>query len=163
MSISTEGLARSCAAHPKRTLVAWLVAVLVSFVVIGLLLGGALTSEGDVTSNPDSKRAETLIRESFPPEPIPSEIVVVRSERYTVDEPAFEAKVRTLGERGEALGVVADAQSYYASDDQSLVSKDRHATMVLLVMRGDEVGPHRRPGAVGGRSATASRSRSPAR
>ena len=43
--------------------------------------------------------------------------------------------------RGEALGVVADAQSYYASKDQSLVSKDRHATMVPLVMRGDEVAP----------------------
>ena len=141
MSISTEGLARACATHPKRTLFAWLVAVFVSFVVIALLLGDALTSEGDVTSNPDSKQAEALIRESFPPEPTPSEIVVVRSERYTVDDPEFQAKVQTLGERGEALGVVADAQSYYASDDESLVSKDRHATMVLLVMRSDDVAP----------------------
>ena len=100
MSISTEGLARACAGHPKRTLAAWLGAMLVSFVVIALLLGDALTSEGDVTSNPESKQAEALIHESFPPEPTPSEIVVVRSDRYTVDEPAFQAKVRTLGERG---------------------------------------------------------------
>ena len=49
--------------------------------------------------------------------------------------------MQALGERGQALGVVADAQSYYASNDQSLVSKDRHATMVPLVMRGDEVAP----------------------
>ena len=55
--------------------------VLVSFVVIALLLGDALTSEGDVTSNPDSKQAQALIDESFPPEPTPSEIVVVRSDR----------------------------------------------------------------------------------
>ena len=141
MSFSTERLARACAGHPKRTLAVWLVAVLVSFVVIALLLGDALTSEGDVTSNPESKQAEELIRESFPPEPTPSEIVVVRSDRYTVDEPAFQAKVQTLGERGEELGVVAEAQSYYASDDQSLVSQDRHATMVLLVMRSDEIAP----------------------
>ena len=100
MSFSTEGLARACAVHPKRTVAAWLVAVLVSFVVIALLLGDALTSDGDVTSNPESKQAEALIHESFPPEPTPSEIVVVRSDRYTVDEPAFQAKVRTLGERG---------------------------------------------------------------
>jgi uncharacterized membrane protein YdfJ with MMPL/SSD domain len=138
---STEGLARACAGHPKRTLAAWLVALLLSFVVIAVLLGNALTSEGDVTSNPDSKRAEALIRKSFPPEPSPSEIVVVRSDRYTVDEPEFQAKVRTLAERGQALGVVADAQSYYASDDESLVSKDRHATLLPLVMRGEEVGP----------------------
>ena len=73
--------------------------MLVSFVVIALLLGDALTSEGDVTSNPESKQAEALIDESFPPEPTPSEIVVVRSDRYTVDEPEFQAKVRALGER----------------------------------------------------------------
>ena len=67
--------------------------------------------------------------------------MVVRSERYTVDDPAFRAKVQTLGARGEELGVVAEAQSYYASDDESLVSKDRHATMVLLVMRSDDIVP----------------------
>ena len=119
----------------------WLGAVLLSFVVIALLLGNALTSEGDVTSNPESKQAEELIRESFPPQPTPSEIVIVRSDRYTVDDPAFQAKVQSLGERGEKLGVVAEAQSYYATDDQSLVSQDRHATTVLLVMRSDEIAP----------------------
>ena len=141
MSISTDRIARACAIRPKRTLAAWLVAVLVSFVVIALLLGDALTSDGDVTSNPESKRAEALINESFPPIPTPSEIVVVRSDRYTVDDPVFEEKVRTLSERGEALGVVAEAQTYYASEDESLVSKDRHATMVPLVMRSDEITP----------------------
>ncbi|MDX6423676.1 MAG: putative drug exporter of the superfamily [Gaiellaceae bacterium] len=141
MSISTEGLARACATHPKRTLAAWLVAMFVSFVVIALLLGDALTSDGDVTSNPDSKQASALIRDSFPPQPTPSEIVVVRSERYMVDDPAFKAKVLAIGARGEELGVVADAQSYYGSHDESLVSKDRHATMVPLLMRSDEIVP----------------------
>jgi uncharacterized membrane protein YdfJ with MMPL/SSD domain len=141
MSFSTEGLARACASRPKRTLAAWLVAVLVSFVVIALLLGNALTSDGDVTSNPDSKRAAALIGQSFPPEPSPSEIVVVRSERYTVDDPAFQARVRALAERGQASGIVADAQSYYLSGDRSLVSRDRHATIVPLVLRGDDVVP----------------------
>jgi RND superfamily putative drug exporter len=109
--------------------------------VIALLLGDALTSEGDVTSNPESKQAQTLIDESLPPEPTPSEIVVVRSDRYTVDEPEFQAQVRALGERAEGLGVVANTQSYYASNDESLVSTDRHAMMVPVVMRSDEVAP----------------------
>ena len=141
MSISTERLARACAIHAKRTLAVWIVAVLVSFVVIALLLGNALTSEGDVTSNPESKRADALIHKSFPSAQAPSEIVVVRSDRYTVDEPSFRSKVQALGVRGEALGVVADTQSFYESKDQSLVSKDRHATMVLLLMRRDEIAP----------------------
>src|SRR4051795_385677 len=141
MNLSTEGLARACAVHPKRTVAAWVAVVLVSFVVIALLLGNALTSDGDVTSSPDSKQAAALIRDSFPPSPTPSEIVVVRSDRYTVDQPEFQAKVRSLSDRSAALGVVADARSYYSSNDQSLVSKDRHATMVPLVTRGDNVAP----------------------
>jgi RND superfamily putative drug exporter len=117
----------------------WGAVVLMSFIVIAVLLGSALTSDGDVTSNPESKQAAALIRESFPPEPTPSEIVVVRSDRFTVDDPEFRAKVQTLSERGQALGVVAQTESFYASDDQSLVSKDRHATIVPLVIRGDDV------------------------
>ena len=141
MSFSTEGLARSCAVHAKRTVAVWAALVLASLVVIALLLGNALTSDGDVTSNPDSKAAATLIRDGFPPAPSPSEIVVVRSNRYTVDDAAFKAKVAALGARAERLGVVANAQSYYASKDRSLVSKDRHATMVPVVLQGDKVAP----------------------
>ena len=94
-----------------------------------------------MTSNPESKHAEALIHEGFPPQRTPSEIVIVRSDRLTVDDPAFEAKVQPLSERGEALGIVADAQSYYASDDESLVSTDRHATMLPLLMESEEIAP----------------------
>ena len=62
--------------------------------MIAVLLGSALTSDGDVTTNTESKQAAALIRASFPPEPVPSEIVVVRSDRFTVDDPVFRAKVR---------------------------------------------------------------------
>jgi uncharacterized membrane protein YdfJ with MMPL/SSD domain len=139
--ISTEGLARACAVHPKRTVAAWGTAVLLSFVVIALLLAGALTTDGDVTSNPDSKQAQALIESSFPPQPTPSEIVIVRSDRYTVDDPQFRSEVENLGAQGAGLGVVAQVQSYYASGDESLVSQDRHATMVPVLMRGDDVAP----------------------
>jgi uncharacterized membrane protein YdfJ with MMPL/SSD domain len=141
VSFSTEGLARACAVHPKRTVAVWGAAVLASFVVIAVLLGSALTTDGDVTSNPESKQAAALISESFPPEPKPSEIVVVRSDRYTVDQPAFRAMVRTLGDGAQKLGAVAAVQSYYGTKDESLVSKDRHATMVPIVTQGDEVIP----------------------
>jgi RND superfamily putative drug exporter len=67
--------------------------------------------------------------------------VVVRSDRFTVDQPEFRAKVEALSDRSEALGIVADARSYYGSDDRSLVSRDGHATMVPLVIRGDEIAP----------------------
>ena len=141
MSFSTEGLARACAVHPKRTVAAWLAVVLASFVVIAVLLGGALTTDGDVTSNPESKQAEALIHEGFPPGRLRARSWSCAriASRSTI--PRSRRRCEALGERGEALGIVAEAQSYYASDDESLVSKDRHATMVPLVMRGDEVAP----------------------
>jgi putative drug exporter of the RND superfamily len=113
--------------------------VFVSFVVIALLLGDALTSDGDVTSNPESKQAEALIQESFPPEPTTSEIIVVRSERHGVSDPAFEAKVQALSERANALSVVGATHVFYASADESLVSNDGQATMIPVVTRGDGV------------------------
>jgi hypothetical protein len=39
----------------------WGVFVLVGFALIAGLLGSALSSEGDVTNNPESKQAEELI------------------------------------------------------------------------------------------------------
>src|SRR3954463_6681797 len=119
MSFSTEGLARSCAVHAKRTVAVWVAVVLVSFVVIALLLGNALTSDGDVTSNPDSKQAAALIQESFPPEPAASEIVVVRSARYTVDDAPFQARANLLGAEARKLGTVAKVQTYYDTHDRS--------------------------------------------
>ncbi|MDQ5821679.1 MAG: MMPL family transporter [Actinomycetota bacterium] len=134
--MSTESLARASAAHPKRTIAAWVVALLLSFVLIGALLGDALTSEGDVTTQTQSKRADEAIFRSFPPQPSPSEIVVVRSDRYEVDDPAFAAKVQELATKGRELGVVGEAQ---ISDE--LVSEDRHARMVPLILRSDAVVP----------------------
>ena len=52
--------------HPKRTRRRVARAVLVSFVVIALLLGDALTTDADVTSNPESKQAAALIRRELP-------------------------------------------------------------------------------------------------
>ena len=129
MTFSTERLARACAVHPKRTVAAWGAVVVVSFAVIAVLLGSALTSDGDVTSNTESKQAAALIRASFPPAPTPSEIVVVRSDRYTVDEPAFRAKLQALAERGKALGAVAGAQR----TARTTATRWTAATMVPLV------------------------------
>jgi len=141
MNFSTQGLARACAVHPRKTVAAWIAVVLTSFVVIAALLGNALTSDGEVTSNPDSKRAATLIRESFPPAPTASEIVVVRSDRYTVDDRKFQSTVLRLSQRAKQLRVVTDAQTYHASKNRSLVSSDRHATMIPIATRGDQVAP----------------------
>src|SRR6266511_2677416 len=79
----TRQLARACARYPKRTLLTWLVVVLASIACIAAALD--LSSEGDLTGNPESKRAAEIVfqRGLYERRPV-DEIVIVRSERYTV-------------------------------------------------------------------------------
>ena len=55
-----QGIAPASARHPWRTIGAW-VAVVLAFVAIGALLGGALTTEGKPTNNPQSQRAKDAL------------------------------------------------------------------------------------------------------
>ena len=54
------------ARHPWRAFGGWIVLVVLGVLAIGALLGGALTTEGNPTNNPESQRAEEAINDSFP-------------------------------------------------------------------------------------------------
>jgi uncharacterized membrane protein YdfJ with MMPL/SSD domain len=142
----TGWLARSCAAHPKRTLAAWGVAVVLSFVFLGTILK-SFSTESTVTGTPESKKAYHLIAQAFPPTPDElkresSEVVVVRSDRYTVNAPEFKAFVNKFAREGQATGKVLNARIYYTSRDPTLVSRDKHALLVpILVGSDDDVKP----------------------
>src|SRR5262245_3846464 len=137
-ALSPEGFARACSAHPKRTIAAWVVLLVLSFGVIAGFLGDALTSEGDVTNNPESHRAEALASATRPPTPPASEIVIVHSSRYTVDDDAFRETVRRLVSEAVERKAIFSSQDFYSSGDDALVSQDRHATMIpVLLYTGD--------------------------
>ncbi len=51
--ISTESLARSCAARPWRVLLIWVAAIAVGMFLIWTLLSSATTLEGNFTNDPD--------------------------------------------------------------------------------------------------------------
>ena len=132
-----ERLALASARHPRRTIGAWIAAMVIAVVAIGALLGGALTTEGNPTNNPQSERAKDVREAAFPTASSAAaitDIVVVRSPRYTVDAPQFRSFVRTLA--GEVRGAkdVASVRSYLGARDPTLVSKDRHTTLVQFAM-----------------------------
>ena len=137
MKLST--LTTMCARHPWRTIGAWVVLVLVAVVAISALLGGALTTEGNPTNDPQSQRAEDVLDASFPPTvgAAVTDIVVVRSSRYTVDAPQFRALVRGLASEVRQTGV-ASVRTYLDARDPSLVTKDRHAAMVQFSEASDD-------------------------
>jgi len=106
--------------------------MLIAFVAIGTLLSGALTTEGKPTNNPQSQRAKNVREAAFPAASSAgiTDIVDIRSSRYTVQSPRFRALVRKLaGEVSDAKGV-RGVRTYLTTRDPSLVSKDRHATML---------------------------------
>ena len=55
----TERVARACASRPWWVLGGWVLAVVVSVVLIATFLGEALTNQAEVTIQTDSRRAET--------------------------------------------------------------------------------------------------------
>src|SRR5262245_39836328 len=101
----TERLARACAAHPWRTICVWLVAIVLGGVGAAAGLGD-LTTEGEVTNNPDSIQAKHLIEQRLPARRAPTEMVIVRSASLTVDQPAFRAEVGRLARIARSTGEV---------------------------------------------------------
>lgn len=128
----TRTLAAACARHPWRTIGAWLIAIAVALGLVGVFLGGRLTTDAHLTNDAESVQVNRLLDERFPAPDVPTELVVVRSERLTVDSPAFRRKVTELWRRGRALGAIEHAVSWYTTRDPSLVSSDRHATLIPI-------------------------------
>ena len=138
----TERLARSCSRHPWRAIGGWIVAVVLAVAALALLLGD-LTTEGHPTNNPESQRADALLELGFPPDPSrgASDLVIVSSPRYTVEDPQYRAFVSRLVAAGRATGGVANARVYYVTHDKTQVSSDRHAMLIpILIPETDDAG-----------------------
>src|SRR3990170_331975 len=123
LNLSTEALARASARRPWLVVGAWAAVFAISIALISGLLSDALTNEVGFTSNPDSKRADTLLEERLRgPEKV-NEIVIVRSADETVDAPAFKSFVEGLYADVAALGpgVIEQGASYYQTGDAALV------------------------------------------
>jgi putative drug exporter of the RND superfamily len=98
---------------------------------------GAL-SEGDVTSNPDSKQAEELTDARLPDRDALDELVIVRSDEIRVTAPAFRERVGSLVETLRRSDSVESVSSYRDRGGEALVSSDAHATILPVVLAGEQ-------------------------
>jgi RND superfamily putative drug exporter len=126
----TERLARSCAAHPRRTFLAWGLAVVAAILLVATSLHG-LTSSGTVSGSPESQRANDLISQAFPQtrqEELArfADVVVASSPRYRADSPQFRQFVAKLAAEGEATHKVI------AASTDGPVSRDGHAALIRI-------------------------------
>ncbi len=138
-SLSTEGLSRASALHPKLTITLWGLLLVISGLIASRLLPGALTTQAEFTNQPESKQAQLLLEQRFPERdvtPQPNETIIVRSDSLTVDDPAFRLFLESLHARLLSLGpdVIQGGVHYYLTRDPSLVSADRHTTILPLIV-----------------------------
>jgi RND superfamily putative drug exporter len=139
-NLTTEGLAGASARRPWLVIGAWAVVLVVALGLIATLLSSGLTTEIRLTNNPESERADTLLK-NWQGERHDNEIIIVQSQDLTVDDPAFQAKVQDIYQLINALGpaFVLGGTNYYQGNDASLVSADRHITIMPFQMSGSEL------------------------
>ncbi|MDQ4134078.1 MAG: MMPL family transporter [Actinomycetota bacterium] len=139
MRLSTQSLARASSRHPGRTIALWVLGLVMSGVLIGSFMKDATTTEADFTNTPESKEAAHLVEDRLRGPQRDREIYIVSSETQTVDSPAFRAYVERLKAAIQGLGpeVVQGVQTFYDTQDASLVSRDRHTTILPTLLTAD--------------------------
>jgi RND superfamily putative drug exporter len=138
LDLSPRGLAGRSARRPWVVVGAWALTLVISMALIVILIGDSLTTDVGLTGEPESREANSLIRERFrvPGESTETEIILVSSQELTVDEPAFQEFVEKLYSDfiGLGPGLVKGGTHYYLSDEERLVTLDRHTAGVVLTL-----------------------------
>ncbi len=146
---STQRLARLCSRRPWTVVSIWVALVAVSLFLSATLLFDSVTTESGFRNAPDSKRADDLIAERGDgPQGVP-EVVVLRSADIPVVEAPrhevilvtpFRGQVQNLFDDIIGLGneVVAGGTHFFQSGDETLVSPSGFATVIPLLMAGDQ-------------------------
>jgi RND superfamily putative drug exporter len=139
LKLSTESLAVASSRHPWSILAFWGLAVVVSLWVSANLFASAVSTEDRFLNEPESQIAADLLQERLRGPLRVTEMLIVRSDELTVDDPAFEEQVSglTLSVVGLGSEIVQIAVNYYMLGDESMVSSDRHTTIIPVVMAGD--------------------------
>jgi RND superfamily putative drug exporter len=137
----TERLARAAATHPLRTIAVFVLLIVAAVLGAGTLLGSGITSEAKFRAGePASITGQRLVEDRLTGPQKMTDFVIVRSAKLTVDDPAYKAYVTGLAGRITGLGpnVVGGAATYYQTKDPTLVSRDKHSTLIPVVMAGGQ-------------------------
>jgi len=138
----TKTLAHKSGKNPKKVIGIWVLVFMVALVLIGSMLGDAMTTEEEFSQNPESIKANDLLIERIDQDRFDEthEMVIVRSETLTVDDSTFQEYVENINTEITSLGdeVIVSSANYYVAGDESLVSEDRHATIISLMLTESE-------------------------
>ena len=140
MRLTTQSLARASSRRPWLTLGIWILIIIAAGITSSRLLADALTTDVAFTNQPEAKRAADIVEERFG-NPGVTEVFIISAQDLTVDDPQFQAQVRTL--QAEAQELAGDdlksVVSFYDTKDPSMVSEDRRTTLMPVVFKDAEV------------------------
>src|SRR5437867_647755 len=145
MRLNPETIARASSRHPWRTIGVWLVLIAAMGALSSKYLADVLTQDIQFTNSPESVKAQNVLDEKFGQSRTEdTELLIVHSDTYTVDDPQFEAFVKQLqGRVSEVDGSILakPPTTYYdvlqQAPDQAagLVSQDKHYTLVTVTLK----------------------------
>jgi uncharacterized membrane protein YdfJ with MMPL/SSD domain len=135
--LSPSRLTSSSARHPWRVIGAWFAALLVGVALTAAFIGD-LTTESNVTNNPESEQAYQLLgsRIAYDPSEQVNELIVVESPTLSADSPEFRRKVEGLAAAIRKQGAVV-AHDPYERPQAGLTSRDRHAALITVGLIAD--------------------------
>ncbi len=131
-----QRLARVAALRPWRVLAVWGLVLAASILTIGGLIGSAFTSDGSITSNPESMKAEQVLAESFSQGDRIDDAVIIYSADFTSGDPEFVSFVADVRSSIEGTGATEAVRDPYAHGSAG-ISEDAHAAVVTLVLGHD--------------------------
>ena len=127
-------LAEFATARPGLVLSLWGLLAVIGIGLTAALLPSALSSDQGMTSKPESLRAQELIEQRVPGADTVDELVTVRSERLRVTDAAFAGRVSALATELRRQPDVERVTTYRDRGGSVLVSRDRHATLLAVVL-----------------------------
>jgi putative drug exporter of the RND superfamily len=139
--LNTQIVARASSRHPWRTIVIWVVALVGAGYLAGTQLADVLSNDFRMTNDPESERADEVIRDELQGgrEQPQFEPVIVRStDGLTVQDPEYQDFVTALAADIAALGrdtVIPPVVTTYDAPEQVPVSEDGDATMLLVQLQ----------------------------
>ena len=150
MKVNPETLARASSRHPWRTIGIWAVVLIAGFVMSGLLLSDALTTDFDFTNNPEAKRAEQVLKQEQLSRDLLPETIVITGPAGAVQDQAFGQTVNAALDDFQSLGadIVAQVPSSFPLSDQDqadpqvaalgpIPSEDGSSVLFTVILAGD--------------------------
>jgi len=127
----TERLAAKSTRRPGRTLGVWVLAVLVSVMLASAMHG--LTSDAHVVGSTESSRAEALYARigGGSAAPIPTDAIVISSDRTTAADASFDVAASGLASRVRGMPGITAVQTDLTRGSP-LVSSTGHAAIIEL-------------------------------